>query len=179
MNDLLGDYAAFFSLQVRRLAELGIAVTGYRVSHLAFRTETLAEYLEVRSGLEAHCAANVENVWNGRPISKILLERSLSLPGGQQCDLIELIPPPHQAEYRMGLEHVGFAVGDDFPRFERRFSNVFTGRQFQTDECQPYYVRFADNTNVKFYPRTLLEYCVSEGHSFDGIYHTAGGVDSA
>jgi predicted metalloenzyme YecM len=179
MNNILGDYTAFFKQQVDRLAELGISVAGWRVSHLAFRTELFQEYLITRQQLESHCSANVENVWNGRPISKVLLSQPIQLSATHQCDLIELIPPPHQAEYKMGLEHVGFALDEAFPAFERQFFSVFTGRQFQSEDCQPYYVRFRDKTNVKFYPKTLLEYCVSEGRSFDGIYHADNGTHAA
>jgi predicted metalloenzyme YecM len=179
MDELLGDYVAFFNQQVSRLGDLGISVAGCRVSHLAFRTATHDEYLSTRHLLEAYCSANVENVWNGRPNSKILLAQPLRLSATHHCGLIELIPPPHQAEYKMGLEHVGFALDANFPAFERRFRGAFTGRQFQTANCQPYFIRFADNTNVKFYVSTLLEYCVSEGRSFDGIYHVSAGPNAA
>ncbi len=179
MNDLLGDYSAFFRQQVTRLAALGISVTNFRVSHLAFRTATHEAYITTRGLLETRCSANVENEWNGRPISKILLTDPLRLSEAHDCNLIELIPPPHQAEYMMGLEHVGFALGGAFPAFEEQFRPVFTGRQFQTDDCRPYYVRFADKTNVKFYVKTLMEYCISEGHSFSGIHHAGSGASAA
>lgn len=173
LPDLLGHCVEFYEQQVERLATLGISVGGWRVSHLAYRTETHVEYLATRAQLEAHCAANVENEWNGRPISKVLLAKPLRLSSDHYCDLIELIPPPHQAEYKMGLEHVGFALDGDFPAFERQFGPVLTGRQFQTEDCQPYFIRFVDKTNVKFYVRTLMEYCISEGHAFDGIRHAS------
>lgn len=179
MDNLLGDYVAFFDQQVSRLADLGISVATYRVSHVAFRTESHQSYLQARSRLEERCVANVENAWNGRPISKLLLAEPLRLSTVHQCDLIELIPPPHQAEYAMGLEHVGFALDSEFSDFESRFRSVFTGRQFQTEDCQPYYIRFADKTNVKFYMKTLMEYCQSEGRVFDGIYHEGGNANAA
>jgi predicted metalloenzyme YecM len=65
------------------------------VSHLAYRTETLAEYLEIRKQLEPFCSANVENMWGGRPISKLLLQSPLPLATASVTCLIELIPPPH------------------------------------------------------------------------------------
>lgn len=173
MHPVLGDTPAFFELQVGRLARLGISVAQARVSHLAFRTASHDEYLRVRERLEAQCIANVENVWNGRPISKILLREPLVLGGGHRCALIELIPPPHQADYRTGLEHVGFALDERFADFEREFASAMSGRQFQAPDCRPYFIRFEDRTNVKFYPATLQEYCVAEGRRFDGIHHAA------
>ena len=88
--EILGDYAGFYTLQAERLQKLGIDIAGLEVSHLAFRTETLAEYLTVRQKLESICSANVENIWNGRPISKLLLRELLQLSQNAKTSLIEL-----------------------------------------------------------------------------------------
>jgi len=63
-KEILGDYTAFYALQRQRLQNLGIEIDGLAISHLAFRTETLAEYLVARQKLEALCAANkrVKNI---------------------------------------------------------------------------------------------------------------------
>ncbi len=66
--ELLGDYTEFYAAQVERLQPLGIDIDGLEISHLAFRTETLSEYLAIHQKLERLCSANVENSWNGRPI---------------------------------------------------------------------------------------------------------------
>jgi predicted metalloenzyme YecM len=73
VNQILGGCTEFYFQQVQRLLEIGIDVTSLAVSHLAFRTVTLAEYLGIRQQLEPSCSANVENIWGGRPISKLLL----------------------------------------------------------------------------------------------------------
>src|SRR6266851_165650 len=77
MDAIIGDYAGFFAEQKGRLSALGIEIAGYPLSHLAFRTETLDAYLVVRERIEAFCVANVENVWNNRPISKLLLREPI------------------------------------------------------------------------------------------------------
>ena len=56
-----------------RWSELGIDAGALPVSHLAVRTRTWREYLVLRDELEERSVANLENVWNGRPISKLLL----------------------------------------------------------------------------------------------------------
>jgi predicted metalloenzyme YecM len=63
----------------------------------AARNETVA--------LERHAKASSEDVWNGRPISKIVLAEPLDVLDATPVSLIELIPPVHQRVYRMGLEH--------------------------------------------------------------------------
>lgn len=171
LSQILGDYAAFYALQAQRLRALGIEVAGYAISHLAFRTATLAEYLVVRQQLEIFCVANVENVWNGRPISKLLLQTPLPLAPGVTTALIELIPPVHQSVYQMGLEHIGFVVGEAFAAFGAAHASKFTGQQDQGPFCQPYFITFPDHTNVKFYRHGLQEVCEREGKHFDGFYH--------
>lgn len=168
---ILGDPVGFFTGQRERLAALDIDVAGMAVSHLAFRTETIEEYIDVRDALEEHCVANVENVWNGRRISKLLLQTPLELSVGTSVTLIELVPPEHQSVYRMGLEHVGFVVGAHLDRFAEHYWPVLTGRQDQGPFCKPWYITFEDHTNVKFYVHSLQEVCVLEGRRFDGFHH--------
>jgi predicted metalloenzyme YecM len=162
--------AEFCARQSDRLAGLGIDVAPMPVSHLAVRTPTWTSYVQLRDGLEAHASANLENVWNGRPISKLLLERPLRL-GQHAVDLIELIPPFHQRVYPMGIEHIGFVVGADLEEFVELYADVLTGRQFQTRTFRPAYRMFEDYTHVKFYDRSLHDECVREGATFEGFVH--------
>lgn len=170
----------FYLRQIERLQGLGIDARGYSVSHLAVRAPTWREYLSVRDALEDVASANVENVWNGRPISKIVLAVPLDL-GLQDVELIELIPPFHQRVYAMGLEHVGLVVGPDLEDFVERHAGVLTGRQFQSATFRPAYRLFEDYTHVKFYERSLKEECVREGARFEGFNHaewTPGRLDA-
>ena len=169
--EILGDYTQFYAMQAERLQRLGIDIDGLEVSHLAFRTETLAEYLIVRQKLEMICSANVENTWNGRPISKLLLREPLQLSQNVTTSLVELIPPVHQSIYKMGLEHVGIVVGETFADFAKSHSHKFSGQQDQGEFCQPYFITFPDHTNVKFYRYSLQKVCILEGKHFDGFYH--------
>jgi predicted metalloenzyme YecM len=175
VSQVLGDCSCFYLQQTRRLLNIGIDIDGLAVSHLAFRTETLAEYLVIRRQLEPLCSASVENIWGGRPISKLLLEKPLRLSSSATTVLIELIPPDHQDiyqnVYRMGLEHVGIVIGETFADFAQTYAHLFTGQQDQGPLCQPYFITFPDNTNVKFYRCSLQDVCVLEGKRFDGFYH--------
>ena len=171
MQALIGDYAAFYDTQLKRLDAAGINARSFALSHLAFRTRTFDEYLERRAAIERYCRANVENVWNGRPISKLLLAEPLEVADGVGCELIELIPPVHRERYRMGLEHVGIVVGDGVDDFARAHRDALNGQQHQSDVCEPYFIKFDDDTAVKFYRYSLLDVCVREGQRFDGFHH--------
>ncbi|MBA2718876.1 MAG: VOC family protein [Chloroflexi bacterium] len=71
--DLIGDYRAFTALQRDRLGARGIDILPCELSHLAVRVPERDQYVHLRTIPERHAVANVENVWNGRPISLILL----------------------------------------------------------------------------------------------------------
>ena len=175
LQKILGDYSGFYDQQTRRLLDLGIDIRNLPISHLAYRTETLAEYLDIRRRLEPFCSANVENVWGGRPISKMLLQSPLSLSREATVSLIELIPPEHPDEYqkiyKMSLEHVGIVLGEAFAEFGEKYAQHFTGQQNQGPFCQPYFITFPDHSNVKFYEISLQDVCTQEGKRFDGFYH--------
>jgi predicted metalloenzyme YecM len=172
VGDVIGDYRAFVAQQHDRLVARGIDIRPYPLGHLAFRVPEWDQYLHVRTRLERHATANVEGVWNGRPMSMILLAEPLHVLDGQVIPLIELIPPVHQRVYKMGMEHFGVVVGegvDDFARVHRR---VLTGQQFQNAFNEPYYVLFEDFTHVKFHQRALREVVELQGGiQFDGFRH--------
>jgi predicted metalloenzyme YecM len=170
--EIIGDYRAFAALQRDRLLTRGIDIAHYALSHLAVRVADWDLYVHQRTLLERHARANSENVWNGRPISLIVLSESLDVLDGTPVSLIELIPPVHQRVYLMGLEHLGVVVGEDIDAFSRRHRAVLTGQQFQSPDVEPVYVLFEDFTHVKFYRRSLYDAVqLQQGRRFDGFSH--------
>jgi predicted metalloenzyme YecM len=171
--DIIGDYRAFTALQRDRLAARGIDIARDELSHLAVRVPEWDIYVRLRTLLERHAVANRENVWNGRPISIIVLERPLEVLDGQVVPDIELIPPVHQRVYKMGLEHLGVVVGDTFDAFVETHKPVLTGQQFQgpASNPDPVYILFEDFTHVKFYRHSLRASIEQIGGVFDGFHH--------
>ena len=169
--EIIGDYGAFVAQQCDRLTTRGIDVTPYPLSHLAFRVPEWDQYVHVRTRLERHAVASAENVWNGRPICMIVPAGPMPVLGDKVVPLIELIPPVHQRVYKMGMEHVGFVVGEGAEEFSRNHREVLTGQQFQSAMNEPYYILFEDFTHVKFHQRPLREVVELEGGTFDGFRH--------
>jgi predicted metalloenzyme YecM len=172
--DIIGDYRAFAAQQRDRLLARGIDIDPYELSHFAFRVPEWDQYVHVRTLLERHASANSENVWNGRPISIIVLSEPLEVLEGKLVPDIELIPPVHQRVYKMGLEHLGVVVGDGFDAFVEAHKPVLTGQQFQgpLSAPDPVYILFEDFTHVKFYRRSLrAEVELQGGRRFDGFQH--------
>jgi predicted metalloenzyme YecM len=172
VGDIIGDYRAFAAQQHDRLLTRGIDIRPYPLSHLAFRVPEWDQYVHVRTLLERHATASTENVWNGRPISLIVLATPLEVLDGMTVSDIELIPPVHQRVYKMGLEHLGVVIGDEVDDFSREHRAALTGQQFQSADVEPYYVLFEDFTHVKFYRRSLYDGIVLQhGATFDGFVH--------
>jgi predicted metalloenzyme YecM len=173
MREIIGDYQAFFALQLERLSDLQIDISACEMSHLAYRTETYEKYLRTRDKIERHCSSNIENVWNGRPMSIMQLKEPLVLSEDFEVRVIELIPPLHRRVYKMGMEHFGVVIGDSVDEFSREHRSALTGQQFQSEECEPYYVTFfEDFTMVKFYRQPLLAICERQhGRSYEGFSH--------
>ena len=171
INDIIGDYQAFAQTQQKRLAVLGIDIEPYPLSHLAVRVAEWDLYVHQRTLLERHARANSENVWNGRPISLIVLDEPLEALDGKPVSNIELIPPVHQRVYRMGLEHLGVVVGEGFDEFSHTHREVLTGQQFQNADVDPVYVLFEDFTHVKFYRRSFFDVVEEEEGRFEGFSH--------
>ena len=146
--EIIGDYRAFAAMQRDRLVARGIDIAPYPLSHLAVRVADWDLYVHQRTLLERHASANTEDVWNGRPISLIVLAEPLQVLDGTPVSLIELIPPVHQRVYRMGLEHLGVVVGEDIDDFSRVHRAALTGQQFQSPSVEPVYVLFEDFTHV-------------------------------
>ena len=171
VTDILDQLGPFERQQARRCLDIGIDVGAMPVSHVAVRCRTWHEYADARDRLEEVSVANLENVWNGRPISKLVLAEPAPVDGGRHVPVIELIPPFHQRVYRMGLEHVGYVVPEPFREFVDQHVDVLTGQQFQSPVCAPVYRLFPDYTHVKFYERSLRDACELEGASFDQFTH--------
>jgi len=169
--EIIGDYRAFAALQRGRLLARGIDISPYPLSHLAVRVADWDLYVLQRTLLERHARANHENVWNGRPISLIVLAEPLEVIDGTPVSNIELIPPVHQRVYRMGLEHLGVVVDDAFDEFSRVHRAVLTGQQFQSSEVDPVYILFEDFTHVKFYRRSFFDVVEDAAGGFEGFTH--------
>src|SRR5215467_3531293 len=158
-------------MQRDRLSVRGIDIAPYALSHLAVRVADWDLYVHQRTLLERHARANREGVWNGRPISLIVLSEPLEVLDGTPISNIELIPPVHQRVYRMGLEHLGVVVGEDFDGFSRVHRAALTGQQFQSATVDPVYIRFEDFTHVKFYRRSFIEVAEAAVGGFEGFTH--------
>ncbi len=178
MNELIGDYAAFFAQQRSRMADLEFDIGNYPLSHIAFRASTSADYIRIRDELEKYCDANVENEWRGRAISKLQFEDPLDLGNGVSVSMLELIPPPHKPTQKTGLDHVAVVLGEHIEPFAQRYRDLLIGENQSSLPSAPYSIGFKDGSSVKFYRVSLKDLVMGQGFSFDGFYHANEQVGS-
>ena len=113
-------------------------------------------------------------------MSIMQLKEPLDLGAGLDVQVIELIPPFHRRVYKMGMEHLGVVIGESVDEFSYKHRAVLTGQQFQSAECEPYYITFfEDFTTVKFYRQSLLKNCESQhGRKYSGFSHVENWTES-
>ena len=157
-----------------RLYARGIDIAPYALSHLAYRVPEWDLYVHVRTLLERHAAADAENVWNGRPISKILLPSQSRSSTACRSRTSSSSHRSTSASIRMGLEHIGVVVGEDMDEFSRVHRAALTGQQFQSAEGEPYYILFEDFTHVKLYRRSLYDGMLLQGATSTAPTSTTG-----
>lgn len=163
IQDLIGDYAAFFSDLLWRMRQLGIDITDMPMSHLLYRTATLPEYIQLRDDLQKHCREFVETQFNGRAVAILILKEPLKLEGGFTVSMIELPAPRAVHMYPSGLESIGVVVGKQLPVFIHQHQSVLSGVKDHGEHCQPAFITFENDKTAKFYDISLREIVSLQG----------------
>src|SRR5471030_2018976 len=107
IEQLIGNYQAFFSNILHQLKRVGIIISGMPMSHLLYRVTTLSEYEYLRDQIKQLCCEFVETQFNGRSVSILILQEPLILEEGFQVSMIELPAPRPAHIYPSGLESIG------------------------------------------------------------------------
>jgi predicted metalloenzyme YecM len=169
IEQVIGDYGAFASDLMARLAAVSIDIKGLPLSHITYRVATLGEYAEMRDELKGFCREFVETQFNGRAISILLLKTDLILAEGCLVSTIELPAPRSVHVYPVGLEHIGIIIGKTLPQFKIQHQNVLTGEKDHGALCRPAFITFNNGKTVKFYDHSLKEIMLSEGWKFQKL----------
>ncbi|MBA2649588.1 MAG: VOC family protein [Legionella sp.] len=163
IQNLIGDYQAFFSDLLYRMKEIGIHINGMPLSHLLYRTVTTPEYIKLRDELKKHCSEFVETQFNGRAVSIIILREPLLLEDGFSVSMIELPAPRPEHMYPSGLESIGVILGNKLPEFIQQYDHVLTGIKDHGEHCQPAFITFDNDKTAKFYDISLRKIVILQG----------------
>lgn len=163
IEQLIGDYQAFFSDLLHRLKKVGINMAGMPMSHLLYRTTTLPEYELLRDQLIELCSEFVETQFNGRAVSILILAEPLLLEEGFTVSMIELPAPRAVHMYPSGLESIGVVVGETLPAFIAQHRSILNGVKDHGEHCQPSFITFDNDKTAKFYDISLREIVHRQG----------------
>lgn len=162
----IGDYEYFFGDLLHRIKEIGIDVAGFPLSHFTYRTETTAEYNQLREKLKSYCDEFVETEFNDRPISILGLRQPLVLEENFEVKILELAAPRTVHMYPSGLESLGVVIGAELNEFKQQHKDVITGVKDHGEYCQPAFVTFENEKTFKFYDISLREIVILQGWQF-------------
>ena len=171
VEQLIGDYRAFFSDLLHRLKQVGIDMAGMPMSHLLYRTIKLSEYELLRDQLKELCSEFVETQFNGRAVSILILAEPLVLEEGFTVSMIELPAPRPVHMYPSGLESIGVVVGESLSEFIVRHQSILTGVKDHGEHCQPAFVTFDNDKTAKFYSISLREIVNRQGWTIAPVKH--------
>jgi predicted metalloenzyme YecM len=163
IENLIGDYQAFFSDLLHRLKQSGINISGMPMSHLLYRAVTIPEYEHLRDQLKLFCSEFVETQFNDRAVSILILEKPLLLEDGFTVSMIELPAPRAVHMYPSGLESIGVIVGKTLPQFIKQHNDVLTGIKDHGIHCQPAFITYETDKTAKFYDISLREIVILQG----------------
>ena len=163
LQNLIGDYQAFFSDLLHRMKKVDIDICGMPLSHLLYRTVTIQEYIRLRDELKTHCSEFVETQFNDRAVSILILKEPLLLEDNFTVTMIELPAPRPAHMYPSGLESIGVTVGDNLPKFIQSHYHVLTGIKDHGEHCQPAFITFDNDKTAKFYNISLREIVLLQG----------------
>ena len=177
IEEIIGDCGAFAKQQRDRLATHGIDITSYGLRHLAVPGSRMGPVRPRARTARTPRGRQPRERLEWPPDLLIVPADPLEVLDGKVVPLIELIPPVHQRVYKMGWEHLGIVVGDDFDEFVRVHKPVLTGQQFQGPNStpDPVYILFEDFTHVKFYRLSLRESVEIDAGPFGDGFHFVDG----
>jgi predicted metalloenzyme YecM len=169
IENLIGDYKAFFADLLHRTDKIGIDYRGLPMSHLLYRVTTIPEYENLRDNLITFCKEFVETQFNGRAVSVLVLKEPLVLTDGFTVDVIELPAPRSVHMYPSGLESTGVVIGKKLPEFIEQHKKVLTGVKDHGEHCQPGFVTFGNEKTAKFYDISLKEIVFLQGWTISQV----------
>ncbi|MBI3980925.1 VOC family protein [Candidatus Microgenomates bacterium] len=169
ISQIIGDYQGFFSDMLFHLDNLKINVKNFPLTHICYRVATFPEYESIREQIIPLGKSFSETIFNGRPITLVILKQPLVFKEGFSVSLLELPAPKMSHRYPTGLEHAGFFVGETLPQFKRQYKTVLTGTKDRGKYSQPAFVTLKNGSVVKFYERTLLDVVNLQGVKFKSV----------
>ena len=154
---VLGDCGFFLDGVFQDLERSGFFLDEFEeLDHIAYRTENIEKYEEVKNKLIGFSKTYDEKMFNGRLIFVCRLETPIEY-GRFSIEGIELLAPKENNKHKNGLEHAEFVVKTTLPEFRKKHGDIdFDSDAYGREENPELEVKF-ECCAVKFHEQSLLE----------------------
>lgn len=155
IENVIGNYMEFLERVFAHLEDLKIDVSAYELDHLCYRVESLVRYEVQKAALLKWGKVLTEADVNGRPIATFQLDIPLRFRE-RTISVIELPAPKHGKTVIEGLEHIEFAVGEEFTELPSLYPALTWNKAGAQKKLNPELeIALAPNLAVKFHPLPL------------------------
>lgn len=157
IESIVGDYKSFLEKIFQNLEKAGFSVGEFKeLDHIAYRTETIERYEEIKKELIELSEASSDKVFNGRRILICRLKTPL-VYDDFSIEGIEVLAPKENNRFKEGLEHAEFVTKISLPEFKERHGDIdFDLRAYDREDNPELVIEF-EKCAAKFHEQSLLE----------------------
>ncbi|MCK9379275.1 MAG: VOC family protein [Candidatus Moranbacteria bacterium] len=157
IEKVIGDCEFFLNNVFQNLEKAGFFLDEFEeLDHIAYRTESIEKYEEVKNKLVHFSEAYNEKIFNDRLIFVCRLKMPIKY-GKFSIKGIELLAPKENNKHKNGLEHAEFVIKTTLLEFQKKHSDIeFNLDAYDRKENPELEVEFKDHA-VKFHEQSLLE----------------------
>lgn len=157
IQSIIGDYKTFLDKIFNNLKDAGFALDEFKeLDHIAYRTETIERYEEIKKELVNFSAVYDDKIFGGRLILICRLKNPF-VYGGFSIAGFELLVPKPENRFKEGLEHAEFVTKITLPEFREKHNNIdFDLRAYDREDNPELVLEFGDCA-AKFHTQSLLE----------------------
>lgn len=157
IKSVVGDYKTFLDKIFQNLEKAGFTRDEFsELDHIAYRTETIERYEEVKNELLKFAQSDSEKMRGERLILVCRLITPLDY-GEFSIAGFELLAPKVNNRFKEGLEHAEFVTKTTLPEFREKHNDIdFDLRAYDREDNPELVIEF-DDCAAKFHTQSLLE----------------------
>lgn len=157
IKKIIGDYELFLDKIFLNMKDVGFDLADFsELDHIAFRTETLERYEEVKRLVIPFADSWTESIFNTRLIAVLKMKAPFQR-NGFIVPVLELLAPKEGKPFKEGLEHAEFVINMSFDDFFKKYQKIkFNFAYFDREVNRELLLSFSD-CGVKFHEQGVLE----------------------
>lgn len=157
IESTIGDYKSFLDKVFQNLEKAGFSLDEFKeLDHIAYRTETIGRYEELKNELVGFSESFSDKDFNGRKILVCRLKMPLVYKNFSIAGL-EVLAPKENNRFKEGLEHAEFVTKITLPEFREKHDSIDFNLDAYNREANRELIIGFENCAAKFHEQSLLE----------------------